>query len=75
MDPAVYIIYHEKYRQAIKNLLYVWSNGKVSFLRNEKELTTGQSAMMDKTKINDIETSSTTQQCYKAPVNMNQMDP
>ena len=53
VDPSVYIIYHEKYRKAIKSLLYGCVNEKLLFAKTREDLTNFQSTTKIRTK--DIE--------------------
>ena len=55
VDPAVYIIYHEKYRKAIKRVLYGCVNEKLLFMKTGEELTTLQSHEPIRKGTNDIE--------------------
>ena len=59
IDPAVYIIYHEKYRSAIKRLLYGCANEKLLFLKTRDDLTTVQAIEMSRNETNDIEKATT----------------
>ena len=47
IDPVVYIICHEKYRKAIKKLLYNWTCKKIAIL--ETESSTHKLGTMKKT--------------------------